>query len=51
LERNAPRFRRRADPSDARPRFPRLDGRCTACGTHADTNLKAICERDEKLAA
>ena len=31
--------------------FPRLDGRCTACGTQTGTNLTAICERDEQLTA
>ena len=31
--------------------FPRLDGRCTACGTQTGTNLTAICERDQQLAA
>lgn len=31
--------------------FPRLDGRCTGCGTQTGTNLKAICERDNELAA
>ena len=31
--------------------FPRLDGRCTACGTQTGTNLTAICERDQQVAA
>jgi hypothetical protein len=31
--------------------FPRLDGRCTGRGTQTGTNLKAICERDQELAA
>jgi hypothetical protein len=31
--------------------FPKLDGRCTGCGTTTGTNLKAICERDQELAA
>jgi hypothetical protein len=31
--------------------FPRLDGRCTACGTQTGTKLTAICERDQQLAA